>query len=73
MISEYLAVEIEDELGTQDLDPWEKDLKFVPVWININEAFEENSKNILVNGINKSKWIERETFVLGQLISIFQK
>jgi ADP-ribose pyrophosphatase YjhB (NUDIX family) len=72
MISEYYAVEIEDELGEQDLDPWEKDLKFVPVWIDINEAFNVNSHKLSVSDNSKSKWIKRETYVLGELRNCYR-
>ncbi|MBN1968179.1 MAG: NUDIX domain-containing protein [Candidatus Delongbacteria bacterium] len=70
MTSEYYEVDIEDNLVNQNLDPWEKDLEFTPIWISIKEAFEINSKKIRSNEIKDSAWMRRETFVLGELVKI---
>jgi 8-oxo-dGTP pyrophosphatase MutT (NUDIX family) len=67
MTSEYYEVDIEDNLVKQNLDPWEADLEFTPIWISITEAFEINSKKIRNNENNDSNWLKRETFVLGEL------
>jgi len=67
MTSEYYEVDIEEKLVNQNLDPWEADLEFTPMWISINEAFEINSKKNSNNEVKDSDWLKRETFVLGEL------
>jgi len=68
MTSEYYEVDIEDNLSKQNLDPWEADLEFTPVWISITEAFNINSKKLNNSSINDNSWLKRETFVLGELV-----
>ena len=73
MTSEYYEVEIEENLVNQNLDPWEADLEFTPIWISINEAYEINSKKINNNEVKDSDWLKRETFVLGELNMFWSK
>ena len=68
MISEYYFVEIDQNLHLQNLDDYEKKLKFEPRWINIKDACEFNNKT-LKNNINLSSWIRRETLVLEELLN----
>lgn len=67
MVSDYYCVEIESELGDQMLDDYEKELEFVPVWIGADEAERVNRSTMERRGARHAKWIERETFVLGEL------
>lgn len=71
MTSEYYEVDIEDNLESQNLDPWEVDLEFTPIWISIKKAFEINNSKILNKEIKDSTWLIRETYVLGKLINSF--
>ena len=67
MISDYYEVDIEEEIREQKLDPYEKELEFVPRWISIEEALKVNVDNINDGNKKKTKWIERETYVLNEL------
>ena len=67
MVSDYYEVEIEEEVGEQKLDPYEKELEFEPRWISIEEALKVNVDNIDDDTKKKTKWIERETYVLSEL------
>jgi len=67
MISDYFEVALEDGFKNQDLDPWEADLEFTPVWIDVAEALSVNKANMEKFGCRKSDWMERETYVLGLL------
>jgi 8-oxo-dGTP pyrophosphatase MutT (NUDIX family) len=69
MTSEYFEVDIEEKLTNQKLDPWEADLEFTPIWINIKEAFDINSKKLGKSDITETSWLKRETYVLGELVS----
>ena len=67
MISAYYEVVIEDSLHNQNLDDYEKELMFIPKWTTIKEALEVNRKT-MKSSEKKTKWIERETYVLNELL-----
>ncbi len=58
---------IDEGFEKQDLDPWEAELEFTPVWIGIEEALRINQANIGKPDYKKSDWITRETYVLSEL------
>ena len=62
MTSHYYFCQVEDGLGAQNLDGYEKDLGFKPVWINIDHAISTNKS--LLNSDKIPEWLKRETFVL---------
>ena len=42
MTSHYYECEVQDGFGIQQLDEYEQDLGFKPVWIDIDEAIQQN-------------------------------
>jgi len=64
MTSKYYLCEIESAIKAQNLDAYEKDLGFQPVWVEIDTAIETN-KAILQAGTKKPpQWAAREVFML---------
>ena len=70
MISDYFLVEIENKFYEQNLDQYEKELRFIPKWISITNAERANLRNIKEESDKISKWIKRETYVLNRLKEI---
>lgn len=68
MKSYYHLCEISDEKRLQNLDNYELEQDFKPVWIEINKAIENNET--IFKQSNKNDWVYRETFVLKQLKNI---
>ena len=62
MTSYYYLCQIGDSLGQQNLDGYEKDLGFIPEWIDIDEAISANRS--LLNLEEVPEWLRREIFVL---------
>lgn len=64
MTSYYYLCEVNPELGDQNLDDYEAELGFTPIWINIDSAI-QNNKAILGSANRKvQRWVQRETQVL---------
>jgi len=66
MESNYYACSISDGQGRQDLDDYEKDMGFVPVFVWAEEAYRKN-ESLLGTG-NEPSWTKREALVLEKLI-----
>jgi 8-oxo-dGTP pyrophosphatase MutT (NUDIX family) len=73
MTSHYFLCEVGECVGVQQLDDYEKDLCFTPVWISVADALANNEKIIerpctdsLAMTINPN-WVTRETNVLRLL------
>jgi 8-oxo-dGTP diphosphatase len=62
MTSYYYSCQVEDGFGAQELDEYEEDLGFEPVWIDINETISENRS--LLNSNKTPDWSKREIHVL---------
>ena len=62
MTSYYYRCEVQDGFGPQKLDDYERDLGFVPVWINLDKAMEINQS--LLNTPEPPDWLKREVLVL---------
>lgn len=67
MISYYYLCKISDKQTFQQLDDYEKELEFRPVWIDIDKAIEGNDQLLKDKTKEKSNWVERETTVLKSL------
>jgi len=65
MTSHYYCCRVGDGFGTQNLDDYEKDLGFKPVWIPIEAALQQNKT--LLNSHNAPEWLKREVFMLEYL------
>lgn len=68
MTSHYYLCETSDEKTKQNLDDYEAELEFEPVWISIEKAIEENSKVLNRNNEDMNQWVYRETMVLKELV-----
>lgn len=65
MSSYYYFCQIRDDFGAQNLDDYEHDLGFQPVWIDIKDAIEKN--RLLLDAKNPPQWLKREIFALEYL------
>ncbi|RKR12465.1 NUDIX domain-containing protein [Maribacter vaceletii] len=63
MISYCYKCDINQELGTPNMEKYETNNGMTPLWINVNDAIKHNEK-ILATGDKKGMSIERETFLL---------
>lgn len=63
MTSYYYICEVSSNFGKQSLDKYEKELGFIPVWIDINKAIEIN-KTIIESAKKTPQWTKRETSIL---------
>lgn len=62
MTSYYYLCEVDNNFGAQNLDEYEKELGFEPVWIDIDETLQANKS--LLAGNHPPGWLGREIFVL---------
>jgi 8-oxo-dGTP diphosphatase len=67
MTSYYYFCEINGEMGAQNLDDYEANLGFQPVWVAIETALETN-KGILAEEKPSPRWVPREIFILSLLL-----
>jgi 8-oxo-dGTP pyrophosphatase MutT (NUDIX family) len=63
MTSFYYLCEVDPVLGAQRLDIYEARLGFIPEWVNIDKAI-ENNQALLMSGKKIERWVKRETRVL---------
>ena len=68
MISHYYFCQAGDGFGVQNLDDYEKDLGFKPVWINVDDAISTNKSQITSDNI--PDWLQREIYVLEYIKSL---
>jgi 8-oxo-dGTP pyrophosphatase MutT (NUDIX family) len=65
MTSHYYLCGVQDDLGPQHLDDYERDLGFEPVWMPIDEALRSNRS--LLESTSPPEWLRREIFMLEYL------
>jgi 8-oxo-dGTP pyrophosphatase MutT (NUDIX family) len=65
MASHYYLCRVRDGLGTQNLDGYEKDLGFKPIWIDIEKVIQVNKS--LLNTTKEPEWLKREIYMLEYL------
>jgi 8-oxo-dGTP pyrophosphatase MutT (NUDIX family) len=65
MTSYYYRCQVEDDMGQQHLDDYERELGFMPVWIHIDKAIWRNKQ--LLRFHRAPGWLRREVFVLEYL------
>lgn len=70
MISYYYLCELSSNKTSQQLDSYESELDFRPVWIQLDKAIHSNEE-ILKKDNNKNDWIYRETNVLKALMGYY--
>ncbi|WP_066496710.1 NUDIX hydrolase [Abyssisolibacter fermentans] len=68
MVSYYYLCEISDEQTALNLDDYEAELGFYPVWIDINRAIQSNEENFKKSEDDRNSWLQRETIVLKELL-----
>jgi hypothetical protein len=62
MTSHYYFCKINEGFSEQNLDDYERDLGFEPVWVDIDDAISTNRS--LLNSDKAPEWLKREIFVL---------
>lgn len=67
MVSHYYLCKISDKKTLQQLDGYELQLDFYPIWINIDTAIKKNEQLLKDGTKEKNHWIYRETTVLKAL------
>ena len=65
MTSHYFFCEISGERVQQQLDDYEAEQEFTPVWVDIDEAIEQNEVELAKSSENR--WIYRENAVLKEI------
>jgi 8-oxo-dGTP pyrophosphatase MutT (NUDIX family) len=65
MTSHYYLCGVQDGLGAQRLDDYERDLGFEPVWMPLDEALRINRS--LLESAAPPEWLSREIFMLEYL------
>ena len=67
MVSYYYWCQVKDNVEKQNLDDYEKELGFLPVWIDIDTAIVNNAS--LLKNLHKGmpRWIKRELQVLEHI------
>lgn len=68
MLSKYYFVSIKENLGELNLDYYEEKLKFHPVWVTAEEAY--NINKTILNKNSPPRWTKRETYVLNHLLNL---
>jgi 8-oxo-dGTP pyrophosphatase MutT (NUDIX family) len=61
----YVCTLTAQPFGAQKLDDYESDLGFMPVWVDVDQALQQNTK--LLAATVPPKWLQREIFVLDHL------
>ena len=64
MTSHYYLCQIGEQFVEQQLDEYEEELGFVPIWISVDEALRTNRALLCGDSRDVPRWIPRETFVL---------
>lgn len=70
MHSYYYFCEIEDGLGSQNLDDYESAYGFNPEWVSLEHAIAVNSALLENPPPNIQRWVKRELFVLEVLATL---
>jgi hypothetical protein len=67
MTSHYYLCEVSDEQALQQLDDYEAELDFRPIWIHVDEAICSNEEILKGESYSANPWVCRETVVLNVL------
>lgn len=67
MTSYYYLCKVTDEQVFQELDDYEKELDFKPIWINLDKAIYNNESILKEQKGDINPWVYRETIVLKTL------
>ncbi|MCD4776993.1 MAG: NUDIX domain-containing protein [Candidatus Aegiribacteria sp.] len=64
MISEYYVCTVKTEYVRQQLDEYEEELGFIPIWITLEKAIEQNKQMLKSSNGKRPSWLEREIWVM---------
>ena len=64
MTSSYYLCEVDKDIFEQHLDPYEAELGFQPVWVNIDTAIQTNKTILRSETKRPPRWTAREVFML---------
>ena len=67
MTSMYYLCDLSGEKTSQNLDDYEREQEFSPVWTTIDEALSKNEKIIEHEKDIMNPWVERETLALRKV------
>lgn len=70
MTSHYYLCEVSNTKTAQNLDDYEADLDFQPVWMLIDEAIILNEEILKKDSNDRNPWVDRDTLVLKELRKI---
>lgn len=70
MTSHYYLCEVSNTKTAQNLDDYEADLDFQPIWILIDEAIKINEEILKKDSNDRNPWVDRDTLVLKELRKI---
>ena len=73
MVSEYYLCHLNSEQGAQNLDEYEAEMGFTPIWINIDKAIESNKEVLYKKNGEVNAWVDRELRVLEILKNNMEK
>lgn len=73
MTSTYYICYVSEERTSQNLDDYEREQEFSPIWITIDEAISQNEKIIQDERENMNPWVYRETLVLKKVKEYINK
>lgn len=71
MKSCYYLCNIGGKQEEQDLDDYENELEFEPVWVEPDDAYIQNAGLIAAKADDLNPWVDRETLVLQQILAKF--
>lgn len=66
MTSYYYRCQVGGETGRQNLDQYEQELGFLPVWVEIDTAIDRNA-SLLADSNSLPRWVKRELQVLQKI------
>ena len=67
MTSYYYMCKVEENFCEQNLDQYEEELGFKPVWVNIDKAIQNNKELLNSNSKKAPRWTKRDTYVMEQI------
>ncbi len=73
MTSYYYWCEVGNAVSAQQLDPYEKDLQFVPAWVGLDAAIQKNRYLVENRPTMIPRWVKRDLEVLEQIREAIDK
>lgn len=70
MTSHYYLCEVSNIKTAQNLDDYEADLDFQPIWLFIDEAIKINEEILKKDSNDRNPWVDRDTLALKELRKI---